>query len=72
MALKKIVVEVSESRAAEFEAFLKGLPTPQSPVAGDRLFGLAIATDKQRKTNLARQKENREILRVAKERGITA
>lgn len=58
-----ISVTVSDANKAEFEAFLKKLPTSQTPNAGDRLFRLAIGTFEQRAKNLQMQKENREILK---------
>jgi len=70
MALRKITIEVSEDKAGTFESFLKGLATPQTPVAGDRLFSLAMGQAKQRKHNVERNKEMREAVKIVKERGL--
>jgi uncharacterized protein YbcC (UPF0753/DUF2309 family) len=70
VALVAITVQISDTHKNEFESFLKALPTAQQPVAGDRLFRLAQAQDKQRKSNLDRNKTMREAVRIAKEKGL--
>jgi hypothetical protein len=72
MALVDLVIKVTDTKKAEFESFLKKLSSPQTPVAGDRLFSLAKGTFEQRNKNLTKQKEGREILKKARAQGITA
>ena len=71
MALVNISVPVSDKNEKDFQAFLKKLAGPSSPVPGDRLFKLAMGTFDQRSKNLGKQADNRKLLKLAREKGLT-